>query len=238
MVLAPRDCRHRGALAHRQLVAGAAAVRRCAGPPCLSPARSGRRASADGVVPGDTRRPDLLEILLSGESDQLLHLLPDQQVPRRRPDRAGRSVRLSRGGSGGDHPRRSGRRSDWTQVRDLGLDSRRAPVHAGASLCDAVLDADPDRGDRSDSRLGIFRHPGLCAGADSGTRRVDLGDLFRVCVRNGRTRSGAARTARGPDLHRSGLSGVRVSAADWRARGVSSGRDGDRSGACRCSFKD
>ena len=71
---------------------------------------------------------------------------------------------LARIGRGGHVHRRAGWRPHRAQVRDLGFDPRRAAVHAAAALRESVLDRDPDRDHRPDSRVGVLRHRRLCAG--------------------------------------------------------------------------
>ena len=62
------------------------------------------------VVDRRARRADLLEVLLPGEPEQLLHVLSDQQVRRVGADGAARPVRLPRRGRRRHDPRRADRR--------------------------------------------------------------------------------------------------------------------------------
>ncbi len=70
----------------------------------------------------------LLQILLSHQPEQLLHLLSDAQVWPDGAERAAAPVRVSvrRGGRDGDW--RADRRPYWPQARDLGVHSRRGAV--------------------------------------------------------------------------------------------------------------
>ena len=82
----------------------------------LQPKHASRRAR-------DPRRADLLEVLLPGEPDQLLHVLPDHEVPR-----VGASAQLDlfiflAAVAAGTIARRPDRRSLRTQGGDLGARS-------------------------------------------------------------------------------------------------------------------
>ncbi len=83
--------------------------------------RGGRRRRP-GESPGrcDSRRADLLEVLLHGEPEQLLHLLSDREVPRLGAERPDLSLRLSRRGGRRHHPRRADRRSHRRRSRSSG----------------------------------------------------------------------------------------------------------------------
>ena len=70
---------------------------------------------------------------------------PDGKIPCERAERAAASVRVPRRGRRRHDPRRPDRRSHRPQVRDLGLDPRRAAVHAAAAAREPVLDDDADR---------------------------------------------------------------------------------------------
>ena len=70
-----------------------------------SPVSSRQAAFAIGIL----LVPDLLEILLPDESDQLLHALPDRHVRGLRSGRATPAVRVPRGGGGRNVLRRPGR---------------------------------------------------------------------------------------------------------------------------------
>ena len=76
---------------------------------------------------------------------QLLHLLSDRHVSRLGAQRAAAPVRLPRRRGGRHDPRRTDRRSDRTQVRHLGIDPRRAAVHARAAVREPVLDGRAER---------------------------------------------------------------------------------------------
>ncbi len=86
------------------------------------------------VGDGDSDRADLFQVLLPGEPDQLLHVLPDRQISRLGADGAGAPLRVSGRGGGGDHHGRSGGRSHRAQVCDLVVDSGSAAVHAGLAI--------------------------------------------------------------------------------------------------------
>ena len=133
-------------------------------------AASSRRARR--LAAGDSRGADLFEVLLSRQPEQLLHLFPDQQVRRLGAHRANRPVHLSRRRRGGHGARRADRGSVRPEVRHLGLDLRRAAVHAGAAVREPVLDADPDGDDRSRAGVGLLRDRGVCAGARAGPGRA------------------------------------------------------------------
>ena len=98
------------------------------------PSAQVRRAIAD------SGRADLFEILLSVEHHQLLHLLSDAPLRLADADRADLSVRLPRRLGGRHVLRRPDRRPVRPQARHLGLDPRRAAVHAGAALCRPCCD--------------------------------------------------------------------------------------------------
>ena len=82
---------------------------------------------------GDPRRAAVLEDVLSGEPQQLLHVLPDPDLRRVAAERAGAAVRVPRRRRGGHLHRRPDRRPHRAQRRDLGLDPRRPAVHAAAA---------------------------------------------------------------------------------------------------------
>ncbi len=106
--------------------------------PDLSPEARGRFARrAD--------RADVLEVLLSFEPEQLLHVLPDQKFHVAVPERRDASVRVPRRSGGGHDHRRPDRRPHRPQIRDLGLDSRRAAVQPRAAVRESVLDGHSQR---------------------------------------------------------------------------------------------
>ena len=126
----------------------------------------------------------VLEVRVPREPDELLHVLPDSQVSAFRADRAAPSVRaFSARCRGGHVRRRADRRSRRPQGRDLGVDPRRAAVHADAAVRQSLLDRGAQRRDRPDPRVGVLRdsrvRPGTCAAA----RRPRVGALLRFCVR-------------------------------------------------------
>ena len=110
-------------------------------------AGASRRARASALPPRRVagahrhpRRADLLEVLLPGEPDQLLHVLPDHEVPRVGAERAAAPLHVSRGGRRRHDPRRPDWRSHRPQAGHLGLDPRRASVLAAAAARQSVLD--------------------------------------------------------------------------------------------------
>ena len=121
----------------------------------------------------DPRRADLLEVLLSGQPDQLLHVLSDQQVPRLGAERADSPVRVSRRASppAPSSADRSAIASAakyviWGSI--LGV----LPFTLAAALRQPVLDRRPDGGHRPDPRVGVLGDPGLRAGTGAGPRRA------------------------------------------------------------------
>ena len=83
---------------------------------------------------------DLLEVLLSVEHHQLLHLLFDASLCAADGNGADLSVRLPGCGGRGHFHRRSDRRPFRPQGCHLGFDPRRAAIHPGAALCRACGD--------------------------------------------------------------------------------------------------
>ncbi len=137
-----------------------------------APGNRARRAVENHVAlptPHDrdlARRPrpaGVLEVLLPGQPEQLLHVLSDPQVRCVGAERADPSVRLPVRRRGRHDGRRADRRQDRPQVGDLGVDPRRGTVHAAAAVRQPVLDRRAQRGDRPDPRFGILGDPGLCA---------------------------------------------------------------------------
>ena len=123
------------ALAGRRLVSAHRRTRRTrrGRSGCATAAAPASVAAARRLVDRDPRGADLLEVLLPGEPEQLLHVLSDQQVPRLGADGADRSVHLPRRGGRRHDPRRADRRSLRPQAGDLGVDPRRPAVHAAAA---------------------------------------------------------------------------------------------------------
>ena len=120
--------------AHHRPPATHPAPRRGLGAAPGSVARPRRRRAAGA------RRADLLEVLLSRQPEQLLHLLLDQQVRAVGAERADSPVRVPRRGGGGNDSRRPDRRSHRAEVGDLGIDPRRLSVHVRAAARQPVLD--------------------------------------------------------------------------------------------------
>src|SRR5215831_256860 len=109
----------------------------------------------------------------------------------------------------------------WPQTRHLGVDSRRLPVHVRVAVCEPVLDAYAERGDRIDSRVGLLGDHRLRTGADARPHWIDLGSVLRVRVRHGWAGCRCPRTAGRRDEHRVRLPRLRISAADWLVDGLS-----------------
>jgi MFS family permease len=72
------------------------------------------------------------------------------------------------------------------QVCHLGLDSGGGPVHAYAAVCQFVLDGFIVGCHRHDLVLGVFGHPGLCAGITAGQGRFDRRIILRIGFWHGR----------------------------------------------------
>ena len=132
------DRRDRAALARRPLVQPARARRR---PP--------REAAATRRITASTRRQVIgaLAVLLVLVFSKYIYLaslstyytvLSDRHVPRLGAERAAAPVRVPRRRGGRHDPRRARRRSVRPQVRDLGIDPRRAAVHARAAVREPV----------------------------------------------------------------------------------------------------
>ena len=100
---------------------------------------------------------DLLQVLLPGEHHQLLHLLSDRPLPRLGAQLADAPVRVPRLG----RARHACSADRWAtarpQVHHLGLDPRRAALHAAAAARQSVLDRRADRPDRPHPGLGVSR---------------------------------------------------------------------------------
>ena len=112
-----------------------------AGPVAARP----RVAAARGVRGRHPGGADLLEVLLPGEPDQLLHALPDRQVRGLGAERRSCDLFVFLGGGGRRHvPRRADRRPHRAQGGHLGVDPRRAAVHACAAAREPVLDRRAD----------------------------------------------------------------------------------------------
>ena len=126
-------------------------------------------ANGDHVDPG-ADRVHFFEVLLPGEPHQLLHVLPDGQVPRVRPE-ARRSTSLSFLGAvaagtiiGGPIGDRIGRKYViWCSI--LGV----LPFTLILPYAQPVLDRRIcSRDHRTDSGVGVFGDSGLCSGPGSG----------------------------------------------------------------------
>ena len=108
---------HRGADAGGRMVQGAS--QHDAEIACDARDANAVAAPHDCGSDGDSDRAGLFQVLLHGEPDQLLHVLPDRQISRLGADGAGASLRVSGRGGGGNHHRRAGGRSHRAQVCDL-----------------------------------------------------------------------------------------------------------------------
>ena len=184
---------------------------------------SGRRLRPAGrMVPRDPGRAGLFKVLLSGELEQLLHVLSDQQISRLGSHGPDRSLRVSRRGRRRHDPRRAAGRSFWQEVRHLGFDPGSAALHAAAAARELVLELDSHRDNRPDSRLGLFGDRRLRPGTGSRPRGIDLGCFLRARVRDRRARSGCAWPAGRCGRDRIRLWPVRVSAGHRPAGGISS----------------
>ena len=75
---------------------------------------------------------DLLEVLLHGQPQQLLHVLPDVEVPRLGANGAAGPVHFPRSGGRRHDPGRADRRPDRAQAGDLGVDPRRPALQPPA----------------------------------------------------------------------------------------------------------
>src|SRR5712692_5020276 len=162
----------------------------------------GIAAQESAVVTGRFGDADLLEILLSVEPRLLLHLLFDGQIPRVHPERADSSLYLSRRRRGGHLLWRAGGRSHGPQIRHLVFHSGRAAVHAALALREFVLDQHFERGDRLDSSLRVFHHPGLRARTGSRQSGHHLRPLLRPGLRTRRSRRRPPGQARRRHQHR------------------------------------
>ena len=183
------DC---GALARRCLVRPPVARCRRDG----DVGRYAHAADAEAGRPACTGRAagaHVLQVHLSGQPDELLHVLPDPSVRRLGAERPAPSVRVSRRRRHRHVRRRPGGRSLRTQIRDLGIDPGRAAVQPGAAIREPVLDRRAERGDRVDPRLRVLGDSRLRAGAPAWPRRPGRRALLRVCVRYRRDWRGGAR---------------------------------------------
>ena len=122
---------------------------------------------------------DVFEVCLYFRLQQFLHLLSHRPFPGSGEGRADLPLRLSRRLCRRDFCRGAHWRPHRAQGSDLVFHSRRPALHAGAALCQPVLDGRAHRSHRPHPRLGFFRHGGLCTGALAGARRDDLRAVFR-----------------------------------------------------------
>ena len=164
--------------------------------------------------------PDLLEVLLPDQPDELLHAVPDRHVRGIRPERSTSVVRLPRGGGSRYILRWAGRGQNRFQGGHLGVDPRRAAVHPRPAPRQPVLDNCAYRPDRSDTRLGVLGDHGVCPRTATEPRGDGGRAVLRVRIRDGRRRGRSPRLARGPDEHRVRVPRVRVPAAHRDADGV------------------
>ena len=176
LVLPDRARRHRHPGARGGLVQAPPAV--ATSRPTKKPAAAAVPGRERAAVAGDPRRARLLEEHLSGQPDQLLHVLPDSEVRAVGAERAAAPVRPARGGGGRHVHRRAGRRPHRPQVRDLGVDPRRAAVHAGAALREPALDGGAERRHRAGAGVGVLGHRGVRAGTRAGRVGTISGIFF------------------------------------------------------------
>ena len=151
--------------------------------------RAACRAARVVMSLADPDRADVLEVRLHGEPVELLHLLPDRPL---RPVGAGGAappLRLPVRRRRRHGHRRPGRRPLRPQIRDLGLDPRRAAVHARAALRQPRLDGRARRRHRLHPRLGLLGDHRLCAGAGARPRRPRLRPVLRLRLRRRRPRA-------------------------------------------------
>jgi hypothetical protein len=136
------------------------------------------------------------------------------------PGRPALSLHLPRLERGRRLLRRVARRPLRPQICDLVLDPRRAAVHAGAALCRPVRQRGADGVHRLHHFVGDVLDYRVRAGIDAAPLRDDLRGIFRICVRDRRSRRRRARQGRRPHRHRLCLSTLRLPAGDRATRGV------------------
>ncbi len=128
---------------------GAPGGRAEAGGPGRDPESQGGRRHRRATGPG------VLQVLLPGQHHQLLHLLPDREVPPVGGVGPAAPLRLPRRGGGGDDRRRTDRGQVRAQIRDLVFGAGRAALHPAPAPRQPVLDRTPDGDHRPDPGLGL-----------------------------------------------------------------------------------
>ena len=100
-----------------------------------APCPTGPQPRPRRAVAGRSGRAGVLQVLLSGEHPQLLHLLPDRPLSPVGAGEPGPALRLPVLLCGGNADRRAARRPLRPQIRHLGLDPRHPALHAGHAAC-------------------------------------------------------------------------------------------------------
>ena len=80
----------------------------------------------------------------------------------------------------------------WAQVRDLGVDPRRAAVHVDTAVCESVLDRRVNGDHRTGAGFRVLGDSGVRAGSDAGESGHDFGTVLRARIWNGRDRRGVS----------------------------------------------
>ena len=161
--------------------------------------RAGERGAAAGCGCARARHPrraDLLEVRLSREPVELLHVLSHREIPSVGAECAAASVPVPGRRRGGNGDGRAARRPLRAQAAHLVLDPGRAAVHARAALRQSVLDQRAQRVRGTDACERVSRHRRLRSGAGAGESRRGQRLVLRAFVRHGRTGRGCARMAR------------------------------------------
>jgi hypothetical protein len=140
-------------------------------------ARRGRRAPAAIPAPPAARQGDrgnggnpdsaVLQERLYVQPELVLHVLPDREISCLGPKRTVHAVRLSWRRRRRHLRRRPDRRPLGPQADDLVLDPGRVSLRPDAAVRGPDVDGHPERRDRHNSRVSLFRHHRLCAGASA-----------------------------------------------------------------------
>ena len=159
---------------------------------------------AGGVTAIGIPRPaGLLEICLSTEPDELLHLLPDRAVPgsacgpRSSPAVPCSSARWrSAPMPAGRSATKIGRKAViWVSIL------RGPALHPDPAACQPVLDRGSERDHRHGDRLRLLSDPRLCPDPGAPGMSARSRPVLRLRLRRRRDRRGAARHAGRPDQH-------------------------------------
>ena len=189
--------RHGRAVQNRQLVLAHRARLAARAPAHARPGASSRGARV-ALVARDSRGAHVLEVSLPHKPQQLLHVLPDQQIPSVDPVRAAASVRLSLRDRAGHARRRSGRRPHRPKARHLGSILGVAPFTLLLPYADADVDERARVRDRTHHCFGVLRYPGLsrrsCCLARSARCRACSSASRSALAASGRRRSASSRT--------------------------------------------